>query len=1314
MKRHLFGLLLAMFLSVGLLPTVAAAENVSNVQYRNYDAENGTWIDTATCPSATVVTDTDLTWGDDGNDGWYVVNSHVTMPNRVVVNGDVHLILEDDCEFTVNGGIQVQGNWIIPNASSSSSLTIYAQSSESGMGKLTVPQLTTNDAAIGANGDNFPGYAYSGIITINGGNIDVSGNTGAGIGGGGKSAGSSGGIITINGGVVQASSSSGAGIGSGESSVTHSGIITINGGSVTASSGSADSGAIGGASGSTDTVTINGGTVKASVTGQYASGILVGPGGTISINGGVVEATASGSNGAGITNSEHQLLFNSGGAVVFASSIVNPGSKENWNGIFFEGDGGVIYGTSVTPSENFTIPAGKTLTIGAGQTLTIPAEKTLTNNGAIRNEGTILNYGTIVGTVSGNQPKTFVSATYLDDHGVGQPCTNATVVSSSDTTWNDGWYVVNSNVTIGTAEAKQRVVVDGDVHLILANNCTLTVNGGILVNNTNKLTIYAQSTDEGTMGKLVAQNASAGNAGIGGLGGDSAKRDCGTIAINGGYIQSGGANGGAGIGGGTSGFGGTITINGGKVEADSGTGNTAGGGTGIGGGSGSDGGNITVNGGIVSASASGGAGIGGGRGSTGGSGGNITITGGAIEAKSQESASIGGGFGLNQGGAGGNITITGGTVVATRIGGGNAGPSGTPGVPGTFSTGANGKAVIFASEICDQGEKNNWSGVIFEGNSGQVYGTSVTPVENFAIAIGNNLLVPEGSSLNISGISATNEGRVYVDGTLSGTITNNNSGAVYYPLTVNGCTASTTYTYGGKTYGKPGEIVTLTTSATPVEGEELTWTVTPEMDISSGSFTMPSNAVTITAAITPKTYQIAYNTNGGTFDSIPADTYTFRTGATLPTNIRKAGYTFEGWYDNSAFNGNPFTTIGTTETGDKTFWAKWNANFYTVKFDTDGGNSIADKTVQWQNTVLTNVTAPTKTGWEFLGWKYNDTDVNENTRYSGLGVADTVQYVQLKAQWKDVAAPVISGIVNGKTYCLTRTVTVTDNVGVVSVTVDGVAFTLDSNNQFVLSPKETPHTIIARDAAGNTSAEMSVTVNSEHEGGTATCTEQATCIHCGTKYGPFDRNKHNLEYIPAKGATVTATGNKEYWHCKDCGKYFSDANGTNSIALSDTVISKLPPSIINGSGQSLTAGEWKELAFRSNAAFADFVRVELDGHTVESSRYTVKEGSTIVSLKADYVRTLSAGEHTLGIVSTNGTATTPFTIHAPAASDNSQASPEGNVSASVNTPSANKNPLSVPPTGDDSPLGLWVVALIVSGVLLIILGVVIKNRRSKK
>ncbi|MGM9619242.1 MAG: hypothetical protein ACI3W8_05360, partial [Oscillospiraceae bacterium] len=59
---------------------------------------------------------------------------------------------------------------------------------------------------------------------------------------------------------------------------------------------------------------------------------------------------------------------------------------------------------------------------------------------------------------------------YLDASGVEQTCSSATVVESGTTTWNGGWYVVNSNVTIDS-----RVTVSGNVHLILADGCTLTV-----------------------------------------------------------------------------------------------------------------------------------------------------------------------------------------------------------------------------------------------------------------------------------------------------------------------------------------------------------------------------------------------------------------------------------------------------------------------------------------------------------------------------------------------------------------------------------------------------------------------------------------------------------------------------------------------------------------------------------------------------------------------------------------------------------------------------------------------------------------------
>ena len=205
-----------------------------------------------------------------------------------------------------------------------------------------------------------------------------------------------------------------------------------------------------------------------------------------------------------------------------------------------------------------------------------------------------------------------------------------------------------------------------------------------------------------------------------------------------------------------------------------------------------------------------------------------------------------------------------------------------------------------------------------------------------------------------------------------------------------------------------------------------------------------------------------------------------------------------------------------------------------------------------------------------------------------------------------------------------------------------------------------------------------VQIQNEHAGGVATCVELAICDTCGKHYGELDSTNHNLEKISATDATVTETGNKEYWHCKDCDKYFADENGTNEIKLDDTVIAKLPPEIIEGKGQSITAGEKKELTFKSNAAFSDFIRVEFDGKTLDEKNYTVKEGSTVVTLKADYVAALSAGEHTIGIVSESGTATATFTVSEKTAADDD----------------------TNPPTGDNSHMALWIALLFVSGCLL--------------
>ena len=437
----------------------------------------------------------------------------------------------------------------------------------------------------------------------------------------------------------------------------------------------------------------------------------------------------------------------------------------------------------------------------------------------------------------------------------------ATVVESSDTTWDGGWYVVNQNVNFDSV-----ITVQGDVSLILADGCKLTSSHEITVNEGNILRIYGQK--EGT-GELYAYGARR-LAVIGG--GDG--QDCGTITIHGGKITAnGGSNGqGAGIGGGREGDGGDITIYGGTVTANGGTGNS-GQGAGIGGGNGGSGGTIDIYGGTVMATGGWhGAGIGGG---SGGSGGTINITGGDVTATGHADAGHGAGIGGGNGGSSGTITITGGEVEATGsyfggagigggangsgdtinitggevratggrsgvgIGGGRGGSGGTinisggevratggssggagigyggtititggmvtasarvygdvgisggeitisggtvtatggsmyglasAGIGGTFSTGADGNAIIYANSIDAGGDQSQWSGIIFQGNSGQVYGKP-TLAEDFTVEKNRTLTIADGASLTIPAEKTlTNQTTIHIAG--SGVLTN--------------------------------------------------------------------------------------------------------------------------------------------------------------------------------------------------------------------------------------------------------------------------------------------------------------------------------------------------------------------------------------------------------------------------------------------------------------------------------------------------------------------------------------------------------------
>lgn len=417
-------------------------------------------------------------------------------------------------------------------------------------------------------------------------------------------------------------------------------------------------------------ITINGGRIEArsSGSGSAIGGGWNAPGGPVAINGGVVSAHATG-DGAAIGGGSNAYGYSKGGTVEIAGGSVTAISAAG--AAIGGGAGNSDHGTlTIAPK------SGRLVSASSGD----DAEHARTLAGSPFMSGTsvqvpIDEMGRKYFSCSTTK---LLTVSHLDENGVERTRTDCLPVVAGDEQWKDGWYAVDSNVSV-----ERRIVVDGDVNLILTDGNALNVKGGIEVTKGNSLTIYAQSTDKDTMGSLTATTRNSGFADCAAIGGGATEdtADAGTITIHGGAIKADNAGGysrAAGIGGGfwnpdvgadkaDAGKGGTVTITGGVVTAFGGW-NAAG----IGGGQQSDGGSLTVAGGVVSATGgkSFGAAIGGGEG---GDGGAVLITGGVITATTvygsdsvSDAAAIGGG-GNTDGLAAGNgadVTITGGTVIA--------------------------------------------------------------------------------------------------------------------------------------------------------------------------------------------------------------------------------------------------------------------------------------------------------------------------------------------------------------------------------------------------------------------------------------------------------------------------------------------------------------------------------------------------------------------------------------------------------------------------------------------------------------------------
>ena len=197
---------------------------------------------------------------------------------------------------------------------------------------------------------------------------------------------------------------------------------------------------------------------------------------------------------------------------------------------------------------------------------------------------------------------------------------------------------------------------------------------------------------------------------------------------------------------------------------------------------------------------------------------------------------------------------------------------------------------------------------------------------------------------------------------------------------------------------------------------------------------------------------------------------------------------------------------------------------------------------------------------------------------------------------------------------------------------------------------------------------------------------------CGAK---SEKAAHSFKWVVDKEATATEKGSK-HEECEVCGYQRPAVEIPESLSYQ----------IIEGANSSREPNSDGSLSIRGSGEFTKFQNVKVDGNLVDRNNYTVTEGSTIITLKADYLNTLSAGNHTFEMIWTDGSARTAFTIATNSTNNSGNNSNNNNSSSSDNSASSNAKDKKddVPKTGDNTPVAWLFILAGLSGTGLVLTG----------
>ena len=216
-------------------------------------------------------------------------------------------------------------------------------------------------------------------------------------------------------------------------------------------------------------------------------------------------------------------------------------------------------------------------------------------------------------------------------------------------------------------------------------------------------------------------------------------------------------------------------------------------------------------------------------------------------------------------------------------------------------------------------------------------------------------------------------------------------------------------------------------------------------------------------------------------------------------------------------------------------------------------------------------------------------------------------------------------------------------------------------------------------------------VSTEPEWGGDIYTNEITAFETGKTY-------HYGVYVTAYTADISPDAKLKINGREVEYTRIGDENDTQSfwvetdLSMTPTAAGASDYKIIEGANGAWTQNGDGTLTFRANGDFSKFTGVKVDGTLIDAKNYTAVSGSTVITLKADYLKTLSVGTHKLTVVYTDGECSANFEVK-KAASE--QAKPSEGDKSDTTTPTGGKDTTS-PQTGDNSNLALWFALMLAS------------------